>query len=659
MNKSHQRFNAQVERKRAAFSNYNTIRMREAIRYLTPEKFTLFLQIPFLLHINAEHYPGFIPQKPEACGIWNFQNSGFYKLAVKEKIFPKSIQEFIKIKNPCIQALYHIGSLGTFTQSYGSDFDYWVMIDKKQFSQNKYANLERKLDTVVKYSREEYDQEVTFFIMDVNSVKRDDNEIGHMQDTVAIPRIFLKEEFYRTYLMIAGKIPVWSVLPSLNEDKVTQQRMSTQALAYHPDLIQIGLVHAFPYTDILKALLWHISKSIEDPVKALIKATMVFSYAFGDKTHKMLLCDQIKQGYADAGIDDYSLDPYKVVFDRILDFHEKCDPDGIHLIKNAIFFRLCEYPNVILPKEGTPKWQLFNHYISHWKLKVSQINKLLSYSTWAESEKLLLEKAILNRLAHMSNHAIAEVKDPDLEFATESGKSNWQILKNKTRMRLREIENKIENCSIFLRKQDIRQLLIEQTASGWRLIAQIGSDDKKSVIFKHQIFAHVFAWILENNLYQRHYTQFKGRIAYKIYETPHRALGFDALYMAAVPVKPMYDKDFLVPPTYKKLFVFLFTAKTLDLTSVIKAELLAVNTWGELFADTVELDAAGQLSEALVQIAEKMALRAEKNTRLYIYQLGTDYIDDIDNLLKKEFEEAAGIVILSGRENNRPYLDKL
>ena len=136
--------------------------MREAIRYLTKKKLQIFIKIPFLLHINSPRHPGFIDTKVSAHGIWNFESSGFYKEAVKTKIFPKSIIENTKVATPAVMGFYHIGSLGTFTQSKGSDFDYWVIIDKKRFSKERYECLEQKLDTILKYSREEYDQEVTF-----------------------------------------------------------------------------------------------------------------------------------------------------------------------------------------------------------------------------------------------------------------------------------------------------------------------------------------------------------------------------------------------------------------------------------------------------------------------------------------------------------------
>lgn len=648
-----------LDQRRKAFSNYNTVRMREAIRYLTAEKFKLFLKIPFLLHINARGYPGFVETFSTAHGIYNFNKSGFYKTALSQQIFPKSIQEYIKVQKPMISAIYHIGSLGTFTQGPGSDFDYWVMVDKKQYNPEKHAALKKKLDGIVKYSREKYDQQVTFFIMDTHITADAAKRSETQDDMIAIPRIFLQEEFYRTYLMIAGKIPLWSLLPESFSDKYEQQRFTTQALSTHRDIIDIGPVGTIPFTDILKGLLWHICKSAEDPIKALIKSTLVFSYGFGLKEHKTLLCDKIRKGYADVGIDDYSVDPYKAVFDRILKFHECCEPDDLPLIKNAVFFRLCGYPNIKLPEKGSPKHQLLTHYIRSWKLKPNQISKLLAYTTWSESEKLLLEKTVIRRLAKMFNLAMQKAKQPERLFRTQDDRATWNILKNKTRMRLHQKDNKINSCSTFLKKQTMVRMLIEQSATSWRLLVASKDKTPRVKILVHNEFAHVFGWILENGLYRRHTAQLKGRTIYKIFDTQYRTVSFDALYVSASPVKPMSDNFFLSPPLYQKQLVFLFFNENKNRQHFFYAELLSINSWGEIFTDAIRFEPQLALPEKLNLLVKKMSQRADIGVRLFIYQFSTAYVPDIDYELKKKFEDVTRINTLSHQNPHKPYLDRI
>ena len=633
--------------------------MREALRYLTPQKFTLFLEIPFLLHINAPGYPGFIPETPNAHGVFNFRQSGFFKLAMKEQIFPKSIQEYIAVNDPCILSIFHIGSLGTFTQSVGSDFDYWIMIDKKRFNTDRYAALEKKLDAIVKYCREIYQQEVSFFIMDSRQVRQNDFSGFDPGDTVAVPQIFLKEEFYRTYLMIAGKIPLWSVLPSGMSDPIERQRISAQILSVYDDIIDLGPVDAIPFSDILKGLLWHICKSVEDPVKALIKSTLVFSYGFGRKNHQILLCDKVKNAYRHAGIDDYAADPYKVVFDRIMEFHESCDPSGIHLIKNAVFFRLCGYPDVSMPDTRSPKYQLLTRYTREWKLNHTQVNKLLSFAEWSESEKILLEKAILQRLAQMYNIAEKKAGDINRIFITESDRDIWTILKNKTRTRLKADKKKIGGCSTYLKKKNIRGLVVAETTSGWKVMGLWAPAKTLRELHVHNDFTGVFGWILENQLYRRQRADLYLKSRFKIFESSDHALGPDAIYLAASPVKPMSDRAFAGPAINLKLFVFMFISQIGNGADVTGAEILILNSWGEIFTERLKFDTDIGKREKINRIAILAKEHTDKKTAIRFFQLSEQYDPDMVYELKKKLEDISRISALSRQAAGKPYLDRL
>lgn len=648
-----------IDKNKADFSNYNTVRMREAIRYLTPKKFKLFLKIPFLLHINGSGYPGFIPEKPGAGGIYNFQKSGFYKLAIKENIFPKSIQEYVNVKDPCILSVFHIGSLGTFTQSSGSDFDYWVMIDQKHISEERYANLEKKFDAVVKYCRETYNQEVSFFIMDHKQVKHHHYTGFDIEETIAVPRIFLKEEFYRTYLMIAGKIPLWSVLPLDITDDIERQRISTQILSIHEDIIDLGQVDTIPFGDILKGLLWHICKSVEDPVKALIKATMVFSYGFGTQKHQVLLCDKIKIKYQHAGIDDYTADPYKVAFDRILDFQETCDPDNLNLIKNAIFFRLCGYPNVTAPVKSSPKHQLLAQYIRNWKLKSNQVSKLLSYASWSESEKLLLEKAIIQRLAQMYNFAVQNTDNIHQFYATKEDTHTWTILKNKTRMRLQDKRRKINVCSTYLKKQKIIRLDLVLEKSIWKLSVVYAANKASATIFSHNEFVRVFGWIIENQLYRRHMADLQCKSCYQLFEFPDHPLEPDSVYLAVSPVKPISDEVFASQPITKTIVIFLFFSYQKSQFHFFRSEILMINSWGEVFTDVLQFDPSYRLEDKMEQVAQKVKENIDSQTVLSVYQFSEQYVPDIVYELKNRIEDVTGIETIPQQTKGKPYLDRL
>ncbi|MCK5162779.1 MAG: class I adenylate cyclase [Desulfobacula sp.] len=648
-----------IKKNRAAFSNYNMVRMREAIRYLTKKKLQIFIKIPFLLHINSPRHPGFIDTKVSAHGIWNFESSGFYKEAVKTKIFPKSIIENTKVDTPAVMGFYHIGSLGTFTQSKGSDFDYWVIIDKKRFSKERYECLEQKLDTILKYSREEYDQEVTFFIMDQKDIKNDCYAPFKGEETITAPKIFLKEEFYRTFLMIAGKIPVWSVLPDLKflqtNTGLNTAGITSQILSLCNDLIDLGQIDVIPPEDIIKGLLWHICKSSEDPIKAVIKASMIFTYGFNQTKDTSLLCEKIKQGYSKAGIDDYGVDPYKALFDRILEFYEQKDPKGVNLIKNAIFFRLCNYPDVKMPLKNTPKRYLLDKYMRSWNLNKNQVVKLLSYSSWSESEKLLLEKTFIQRLAQMYNHAIQKITKENNFFDKGSEKRNWAILKNKTRQRLLKDPSKIPECSTYLKRRNIVHLDIVKKPQSWELNTLTQTGKRTDRLYRHSHLLGVLGWVFESQLYRRQKATINIETDFLLFESVDKPIDTDRLYMAFQPLKPLSDSCYEQNAVWSKIMILLLYVKNV----VNKAELLISNTWGELFLDTIEFANKNNREDQCNEIAKLIQKYSNKNSRFFVYQFSDTYDPKIVYQIKKAYNDLSCPGSKPARIKKKPYLDRL
>ena len=648
--------NLQIEKNRSAFSNFNMVRMREALRYFTKKKLQLFLKIPFFLHINSPNYPGCINTKSVPYGIWNFERSGFYKEAVLNNFFPKSIVETSRINNPAIIGLYHIGSLGTFTQSMGSDFDYWVIIDKKKFSRERYESLEKKLDAIVNYCREKHEQKVSFFIMDHKEIKTNQYLPFTGEETLTAPKIFLKEEFYRTFLMIAGKIPLWAVLPSemsINTSLKIEADIR-QIVSNHDDLIDLGQISAIPQEEVYKGLLWHICKSKSDPVKALIKATMIFSYGFDKNKSDLLLCEKVKQGYSMAGIDDYGVDPYKILFDQILDFHEQKDPKGINLVKNAIFYRLCGYPHVKMPEINSPKRILLDKYIRIWNLKKNQVNKLLSYSDWSESEKLLLERSFVQRLAQMVNHAKKMIGQMD-HLIQESEKRNWEILKNKTKERLSIRPEKVSECSTFLKHKNIIRLNINETSNVFKLDLLTKEGQNIDGIYQHPDLLAVLGWVLENKLYHRQHASFAFNSSRALFETAETKIDIDNLYLKFAPLKPLSDDSFEKTATWLKMLVLVFY----DWKKLVRAELLISNSWGELYLDGIDFKKIENREDQCTHIARQMGKYKDKDLRIFICQYSKMHDPNIVYQVKKAYNTLITEESRPLKHKKKPYLDRL
>jgi len=555
--------------------------------------------------------------------------------------------------------LYHIGSLGTFTQSVGSDFDYWVMIDKKTFSKERYDSLEKKLDAIVRYCREKHDQKVSFFIMDQEDTRLNEYRSFSGEETLTAPKIFLKEEFYRTFLMIAGKIPVWSVLPS---ELSTDNSLKTQSTIRHIlldnlDLIDLGQISHIPKEDILKGLLWHICKSKADPVKAIIKATMIFSFGFGKNRSELLLCEKMKARYSMAGIDDYDVDPYKALFDQILKFHETDDPGGISLIKNAIFYRLCGYPQVSMPDIHSPKRILLDKYIRTWSLNKNQVAKLLSYSSWSESEKLVLEQSFIQRLTMMVDYAKKSLGSLD-HLIKSTEKRNWTILENKITERLSTRNHKIKECSTFLKRQKITELTIAKTKKGFSLNIATQKKEKSKTIYRHPDFLNVLGWVMENQLYKRQQCKFNYTGPKKVFESLDIPTDLDALYLKFSPLEPLSDHSFEKDPVWSKMLILV----CYDVKQITHAEVMVSNCWGELFVKSIDFKSKSDRDDKILMLVKTMNEYRDKDLRIYICQYGQMYDPEIVYQVKKAYNDL-NIEIQklnkSDKFKKKPFLDRL
>ncbi len=658
-----------IKENRTHFSTYNMVRMRETLRYLTPEKLKLFIEIPFFIHMNTPDLPVYVDTAENISGIWNFETSGFLNEAARMRQISLNNAQKPLPGEPSILGLYHIGSLGTFTQSVGSDFDFWVIIDKRNWPTRRYQGLKEKLDRIVAYSREEFDQEVTFFIMDQEAVKENRFTRDEADGVLTVPGIFLKEEFYRTFLMIAGKIPFWAISPvgmdTQSYDRLFLSVFGTNDLAgFSRDMIDLGNITPATDHDIIKGLMWHIHKSRIDPVKALVKASMIFSYRFGRAEDQTLICEVVKSGYRHAGIDDYSVDPYKVLFDRIIRYHEAFDRKGLNLIKTAVFFRLCGFPAVGFPEKNSPKWQLLTRYIRSWNLKPERIQKLLNYKNWSEHEKLVLEQALLNRLSIMLSRANKEIKGSSMTKGEEGdAHQNWTILKHMVRARLNTDTDKIQSCSLFLKRKKFDGFVCRKMpeSSEWLLFPRETGRVMDTSVYRSHYFLELFGWLMENQLYDSSAGSIDLESAEKLFETGSKPVDLNRMYIYFMPLRPMTDSVFEAVPVWTKIMLLLVYDCSTSLNLLEKVEILAANTWGELYLSHIDVSRAGNEEAKCKEIVHHLKRYDQTGARLSVFQFSMEHDPDIVYKIKttmnlknlKLGSDARGL------PSKRPYLDLL
>ena len=191
----------------------------------------------------------------------------------------------------------------------------------------------------------------------------------------------------------------------------------------------------------------------------------------------------------------------------------------------------------------------------------------------------------------------------------------------------------------------------------WILNAVLSKTSKKSVVHTSKTFLGLMGWIMENRLYRRNKTQIKLETKLKLYENRDQEISIDALYLIMQPVKPLFDGCFEHDSRWTKILILLVCPNRL--CGVAQIELLALNSWGELFLDQLTLDTDRPLDDRYRTIADKINQYAGKEIRLFFFQMAE--LRNANTVYEiKEFLADRFLMHRPGTpKNNRPMLDKL
>lgn len=256
--------------------------------------YDIFEMIPLLLHenINFPGHNGMFHHAPH--GIRWYSPSDRSLETAKKYLGGRAVKEGSEPDIPHIQGLFSIGSTGTIAQSSASDIDYWVCIEESQFTAGMKNALEEKLEKLESWARDFFKTEIHFFILDINRLKENDFGKTSPHSSGSAQATILKDEFYRTMIHIAGRVPLWATLPSAVSCR--SYDFVHDALKKLPSsgaYIDLGDVQSISGNEFYGALIWQIFKGIKSSFKSVIKMALVEKYLYTSQDTP-LLCNQLK-----------------------------------------------------------------------------------------------------------------------------------------------------------------------------------------------------------------------------------------------------------------------------------------------------------------------------------------------------------------------------
>lgn len=395
---------------RRFFLRFNQYKINQAQKVFSESCRSVFMTIPRLLHVNQQGLPGYV-EGDVPCGIYNYSidlQSQFFG----EKLFRNRVIRRNENLSPVIHSLLLVGSMGSVAQNEKSDLDYTLLIDKSSLSENDLQLLQKKLKLIEAWAWKEYRLETHFFINDTREVKNNIFGESDSESTGSALAKLLKEEIYRTLILVAGKIPFWWIVPvetnNQRYENLLQQVNKGQTLLDKNDFIDIGNVDEISDGEFFGGSIWALIKSFKSPFKTLMKMGLLEEYMF-NKTPFHLLCHQIKKKVF-SGDDSYPIDPYLMLYERMENFFQNAkSANELDSLRIAFYIKTRSRVDASRPFQNSCDSQhsALLKLIESWDWPSLKREDLDQYATWQIKQKAALATRI-NKILMSSYKNISE-----------------------------------------------------------------------------------------------------------------------------------------------------------------------------------------------------------------------------------------------------------
>jgi adenylate cyclase class 1 len=348
--------------------------------------------LPLLFHVNHPLLPGYV-DKLTPCGISNYNPSSLQKMILKSltKSFTFIPRAQFKYQ---ISSLYLMGSMGTLGQSGDSDIDLWICLDEV-LDKNMYEKLVKKA-TKIKGWYALAGIELNFYIVNSNDFKTNKKKIIGVDNCGNTQKYLLLDEFYRTSIWLAGKWPLWWLVP-VNEDyEEYASRLLKQKHVDAYEWIDFGEVKEVPPNEYLSAAIWQLYKSIESPYKSFVKLLVLETYA-KNYPCKGLLSNDLKHKLFCENKKNKELDPYLQMM-IFIEEHLVGQSERLDFFRKSFYLKSHIKINFLKKETTNWKYSIMLDLVSSWGWQQEQLNNLNKRSRWNVNNVIEERKVLIKEL---------------------------------------------------------------------------------------------------------------------------------------------------------------------------------------------------------------------------------------------------------------------
>ncbi|MEQ8860626.1 MAG: class I adenylate cyclase [Pseudomonadales bacterium] len=370
----------------ARFRLHQAERVRRTGARLPGRQRRVLEALPMLYHRNHPALPGYVgPHVPS--GIARYQPDHAAHQALRR--VARSYQEPHPLPTATdLQAMFIMGSGGSVGQSRSSDIDLWVCCDTLLHS-----SLWPKVRMIDQWAAD-FGLQLHTFLVDPDVLRLR----GRLPGT-RTPALVL-DEFYRSGALMAGRYPLWWLIPSDDPDRyrVMARRLMRRRFVAPDAVVDFGPVPAFPTEELAQAAIIELDRALKTPHKSLLKLQLVEAYAeapeFGtvSSTYKAL----IHAGETNR----LRLDPYLLLYDHLQrHLQARGRADEVPFVRGLLIGKSAENARVphLQSAAGADQNALLQTFLG-WGFSGDDVARFRSLDDWSMSARIEEHRRIMSAL---------------------------------------------------------------------------------------------------------------------------------------------------------------------------------------------------------------------------------------------------------------------
>jgi len=398
-------FSEGVDRKllkqvRDRFLKVNADRLEKTYQGLSPRNQDMLRVLPLLYHVNHPLMPGFV-SRLAPMGLSSYEpDKSTLSIA---KSFSQTFKfQRDKRQKPRIFGIYMMGSTGTLAHSESSDVDLWLCHDPSITQEQKKLLAEKALK--IDEWANDLGLELHTFLMDAEQFSKGQttNEMDK-ESSGSAQHYLLLDEFYRTAILIAGRYPLWWLIPPTYETQYeeTTSLLLTKRFIKESEILDFGNAAHIPENELIGAGLWQLYKGLDSPYKSVLKILLAEVYA-QQLPEKKTLSQTFKQAVYDDELAVENLDPYLLIYRRLEDYLiERKEHKRLDLVRKSFYLKVAKKLSR-KPSGRKASWQrvALEGVVSKWAWGDDKLRYLDSRSDWKVDQVMQERQSLVAELGY-------------------------------------------------------------------------------------------------------------------------------------------------------------------------------------------------------------------------------------------------------------------